>query len=332
MCLPCHNASLCELRALCVSVVSGCGKSFTTETQRRQRSHREDLRLRRSSALFLTSLALVFLTSCSHKAVVLPVTAKQPNHVAGVLRVCADPNNLPFSNQRLEGFENKLAELIAKESGEKLEYTWWAQRRGFFRNTLKADACDVVMGVPAGFEMALTTSPYYRSSYVFITRKDKNLDIKSFDDPLLRKLKIGVQMVGDDFSNTPPAHALSRRNIIQNVRGYTLYGDYSQPNPPAKIIDAVADREVDVAIAWGPLAGYFAKQSTAPLKVVAVLPQVDQPFLPFVYDISMGVRRGDQQLKDQLEQILDKRRADIDRLLAEYAVPRVDQATVAVNR
>jgi quinoprotein dehydrogenase-associated probable ABC transporter substrate-binding protein len=282
--------------------------------------------------LFIASVALVFLTSCAHKTVVQTATAQQPAHVAGVLRVCADPNNLPFSNQKLEGFENKLAELIAKETGEKLEYTWWAQRRGFFRNTLKAGACDVVLGVPAGFEMALTTSPYYRSSYVFITRKDRNLDIKSFDDPQLRKSKIGVQMVGDDFSNTPPAHALTKRNIIENVRGYTLYGDYSQPNPPARIIDAVAGREVDVAIAWGPLAGYFAKQSKVPLTLVPVSPQVDQPFLPFVYDIAMGVRRGDQELKDQLERILDKRRGDIDRLLAEYGVPRVDNAVVASNR
>jgi quinoprotein dehydrogenase-associated probable ABC transporter substrate-binding protein len=287
--------------------------------------------MRQSSALLLASFILVFPTSCTQRSVAPSVTAQRPAHVAGVLRVCADPNNLPFSNQRLEGFENKLAELIAKEDGEKLEYTWWAQRRGFFRNTLKAGACDVVLGVPAGFEMALTTPPYYRSSYVFVTRKDRNLDIKSFDDPVLRKLKIAVQMVGDDFSNTPPAHALTRRNIIQNVRGYTLYGDYSQPNPPARIIAAVAGREVDVAIAWGPLAGYFAKQSKVPLKLVPVSPQVDQPFLPFVYDIAMGVRRGDQELKDQLERILDKRRGDIDRLLAEYGVPRVDEA-VASNR
>jgi mxaJ protein len=285
-----------------------------------------------AASIFLpASFGLVLLTSCTHRTILSQVTAEQPAHVYGVLRVCADPNNLPFSNQQLEGFENRLAELIAQEKGETLEYTWWAQRRGFFRNTLKADVCDVVMGVPAGFEMALTTSPYYRSSYVFITRKDRKLDIKSFDDPLLRKLKIGVQMVGDDFSNTPPAHALSRRDIIQNVRGYTLYGDYSQPNPPARIIDAVAGSEVDVAIAWGPMAGYFAKQSKVPLKVVAVSPAVDQPFLPFVYDISMGVRRGDQQLKDQLERIVEKRRADIDRLLDQYGVPRVD-ATATTNR
>ncbi|HBB87656.1 MAG TPA: quinoprotein dehydrogenase-associated putative ABC transporter substrate-binding protein [Blastocatellia bacterium] len=281
---------------------------------------------------FVASFAVAFLSACSHQTVVSPVTAQQPARVAGVLRVCADPNNLPFSNQQLEGFENKLADLIASETKEKLEYTWWAQRRGFFRNTLKAGDCDLVMGVPAGFEMAATTKPYYRSSYVFITRKDRNLDIKSFDDPLLRKLKVGVQMVGDDFSNTPPAHALSRRNIIQNVRGYTLYGDYSQPNPPARIIDAVAAKEVDVAIAWGPLAGYFAQKSKVSLKVIPVSPQVDQPFLPFVYDISIGVRRGDRELKEQLEQILDKRRADIDRLLEQYGVPRVDVTTVAVNR
>jgi quinoprotein dehydrogenase-associated probable ABC transporter substrate-binding protein len=301
--------------------------------QAREGSNREDFLLERSvPVLFFASLALCFLSACSHQTVVSPVTAQQPARVAGVLRVCADPNNLPFSNQQLEGFENKLADMIASETKEKLEYTWWAQRRGFFRNTLKAGDCDVVMGVPSGFEMAATTKPYYRSSYVFITRKDRSLDIRSLDDPLLRKLRIGVQMVGDDFSNTPPAHALSRRNIIQNVRGYTLYGDYSQPNPPARIIDAVAAKEVDVAIAWGPLAGYFARKSKVPLKVVPVSPQVDQPFLPFVYDISMGVRRGDQELKDQLEQILDKRRADIDRLLEQYGVPRVDATTVAVNR
>ncbi|HEV7395247.1 MAG TPA: substrate-binding domain-containing protein [Pyrinomonadaceae bacterium] len=273
--------------------------------------------------------ALLF-TSCSHAAISLP-TVQLPIRPTGVLRVCADPNNLPFSNQQLEGFENKLAELIGRESGEKIEYTWWTQRRGFFRNTLKAGTCDVVMGVPSGLEMALTTTPYYRSSYVFITRTDNHLDIKSFDDPLLQKLRIGVQMVGDDFSNTPPAHALSRRHIVQNVRGYTLYGDYSQPNPPARIIDAIAAKEVDVAIAWGPLAGYFAKKSKVPLKVIPVTPQVDQPFLPFVYDISMGVRRGDQELKDQLERILDRKHDEIDRLLADYGVPRVDEATVGIN-
>ena len=244
---------------------------------------------------------------------------------AGVLRVCADPNNLPFSNQRGEGFENKIAELLAHDMGERVEYTWWAQRRGFFRNTLRAGTCDIVIGVPAAFEMALTTKPYYRSSYVFLSRKDRHLNVTSLDDPKPKNLTIGVQIIGDDFSNAPPAHALGRRNIVGNVKGFTVYGDYSQPNPPARIVDAVAKGDVDVAIVWGPLAGYFAKHARVPMEVVPVSPQIDQPFLPFVFDISMGVRRDDPQFKDRIEQVLDQRREEIDRILREYAVPRVDE-------
>src|SRR5689334_10245413 len=277
--------------------------------------------------LVLFVVCLLTLSACTRPARPAALAIAQPviTRPAGVLRVCADPNNLPFSNNRGEGFENKIAELLAHDLGERVEYTWWAQRRGFFRNTLKAGTCDIVMGVPAGFEMAATTRPYYRSTYVFLTRKDRHLKLASFDDPALKTLKIGVQMIGDDFSNAPPAHALSRRNIIDNVKGYTVYGDYNQPNPPARIVDAVAKGDVDVAIVWGPLAGYFAKQSHVPLDVVPVSPQVDQPFLPFVFDISMGVRRGDQDFKDQIERVLDARRGDIDRILEDYAVPRVDE-------
>ena len=243
---------------------------------------------------------------------------------AGVLRVCADPNNLPFSNQHGEGFENKIAALLAQDLNERVEYTWWAQRRGFFRNTLKAGVCDIVLGVPSGFEMALTTRPYYRSTYVFLSRRDRGLNVKSFDDPLLRKLRIGVQMIGDDQSNAPPAHALTRRHIVDNVRGYTLYGDYSQHDPPARIVDAVTNGDIDLAIVWGPLAGYFAKQSRLPLALTPVSPQIDQPFLPFVFDISMGVRRDDPSFRDEIDQVLEKRRGDIDRILEDYRVPRVE--------
>jgi mxaJ protein len=238
------------------------------------------------------------------------------------LRVCADPNNLPFSNQRGEGFENKIAALVAREMNTDVQYTWWAQRRGFVRNTLKAGECDLIVGVPLSFEMASTTSPYYRSTYVFVYRKDRHLNIHSLDDPLLHKLKIGVQMIGDDAANTPPAHALTNRNIIQNVRGYTVYGDYSQANPPARIVEAVAKGDVDLAIVWGPLAGYFAKRQKVPLEVVPVEPQIDLPYLPFVFDISMGVRRGDDAFKEELEQILAHRRSEIDSILDEYGVPR----------
>jgi quinoprotein dehydrogenase-associated probable ABC transporter substrate-binding protein len=245
---------------------------------------------------------------------------------AGVLRVCADPNNLPFSNERGEGFENKIAELLARDLNERLEYTWWAQRRGFFRSTLRAGVCDVVLGVPSSFELAATTAPYYRSTYVFVYRKDRGLNVHSFDDAVLRDVKVGVQLVGDDGANTPPAHALAARGVIDNVRGYTLYGDYKQPNPPARIVEAVAKGEVDVAVAWGPLAGYFARRERAPLAVVPVSPQFDLPFLPFVYDISMGVRRGDEDLRQQLDDFLVRRHDEIQNILDDYGVPRAEAA------
>jgi mxaJ protein len=172
-----------------------------------------------------------------------------------VLRISADPNNLPFTNRRLEGFENKIAALMARELKVDLEYIWRAQRRGFFRSALKEGECDIVLGVPAGFERALTTAPYYRSSYVFVSRRDRQIKVRSFDDSTLRVMKIGVQLIGDDGFNTPPAHALAARNMVDNLVGYTVYGDYGQENPPARIIDAVRKGDVDIGIAWGPLAG-----------------------------------------------------------------------------
>jgi mxaJ protein len=240
-----------------------------------------------------------------------------------VLRVCADPNNLPFTNERLEGFENRIAELIAQELGARIEYTWWAQRRGFIRSTLRAELCDVVMGIPSSFELALPTRPYYRSTYVFVTRKDRNLDIESFDDPKLRELSVGVHLVGDDGANTPPAHALSNRGIINNVRGYTLYGDYRDDSPPARMIEAVARGEIDVAVAWGPLAGYYAPRQSVPLAIVPVSPQIDLPFLPFVYDIAVGVRRGEDDFREEIDSVLQRRSGEIGKILDDYGVPRL---------
>jgi mxaJ protein len=240
-----------------------------------------------------------------------------------VLRVCADPNNLPFSNQKQEGFENKIAALIARELNATVEYTWWAQRRGFIRNTLKAGTCDVVMGVPSSYELALTTAPYYRSTYAFVYRKSSGLNIRSFDDPVLHNVRVGVQLIGDDFANSPPAHALSNRHIIENVKGYSVYGDYAQASPPARIVEAVARGEVDVAVVWGPLAGYFAKRQRVALEVVPVSPQIDLPYLPFVFDISIGVRRGENAFREQLDEIINRRSGDIEKILDDYGVPRV---------
>src|SRR2546423_1340691 len=238
-------------------------------------------------------------------------------------RVCSDPNNLPFSNERREGFENKIADLVARDLNARLSYVWWAQRRGFVRNTLNQNQCDLLIGVPSSFERARTTVPYYRSTYVFVTRRERHLKISSFDDPQLRRLRVGVQLIGDDATNTPPAHALSKRNIISTVRGYSVYGDYRQPNPPARLIDAVARGDVDVGIAWGPLAGYFAQREPVPLDLTPVSPQIDLPFLPFVFDISMGVRRGNDGLRDELNGVIARRRSEIDRILSDYGVPRL---------
>jgi mxaJ protein len=235
-----------------------------------------------------------------------------------VLRIAADPNNLPFSNIKLEGFENKIAALVAKELGMEIEYVWHAQRRGFFRETLKEGNCDLVMGVPTGFQRALTTKPYYRSTYVFVSRADRELAITSLDDLRLRELKIGVHLIGDDGMNTPPAHALTDRGIITNLVGFTLYGDYAQPDPPARMLDAVVNGAIDVGVVWGPLAGYFATKQPARLRITP-LPKNDD--LPFTFAISVGVKKGKTQLRNRLDDVLTRKKEEITAILRDYGVP-----------
>lgn len=258
-----------------------------------------------------------------------PVDARQGGDGAGAsvpaLRVCSDPNNLPYSNAREEGFENRIAEIIADELGRRVEYTWMAQRRGFIRSTLRAGTCDVVIGIPATVELVLATRPYYRSTYVFVTRRGQP-HVASFDDPRLRTMRIGVHLIGDDGTNSPPVHALTQRGVVGNLVGFTVYGDYAQPNPPARLVEAVASGDVDIAVAWGPLAGWVAKHSDVPLDIVPVSPQIDLPFLPHVFDIAMGVRRTDVALRDSLERATATRRAEIEAVLREYGVPIVGLA------
>jgi mxaJ protein len=242
------------------------------------------------------------------------------------LRVCADPNNLPFSSRAGQGFENRLVSLIARDLGATVRYTWWAQRRGNIRETLNAGLCDLIPGVGAGLEMLATTRPYYNSTYVMVTRADRGLSLSGFDDPRLGSLRIGVQMIGDDFSNTPPAHALARRGFIDNVRGYMVYGDYSEAAPQAPIIAAVASGEVDVAFVWGPVAGYFAPRQRVPLTLRPLPPHDRLAELPMAFGIGVGVRRSDRTLKRKVEQILENRRPEIGRILAAYHIPTVASA------
>jgi mxaJ protein len=267
-----------------------------------------------SGAALLLATAIATVFGCARAGQAEP---------ARELRVCSDPNNLPFSNQREEGFENRIAEILAEELGARVTYTWWAQRRGFIRNTLGAGSCDLVMGVPSSFELALPTRPYYRSTYVFVTRRDRGIRITSFDDPILRELTVGVHLVGDDYANTPPAHALGVRGINRNVRGYMIYGDYKRDNPPAEILEALIREEIDVAVVWGPLAGYFASRLEAEVEITPVTPQIDLPFVPMVFDISFGVRREDTVFVRQIEEIMDRRRGDVDTVLREFGIPLV---------
>lgn len=239
------------------------------------------------------------------------------------LRVCADPNNLPFSNRVGEGFENRLAAMLAADLRTTLEYAWWPQRRGFVRNTLDAGQCDVIMGMPTLVEGVQTTAAYYRSSYVFVAPRHRRLQLRSLDDRKLHRLRIGVQLVGDDFANSPPAHALSARGIVRSVVGYSVLGDYSQPNPPARIVEAVARGEIDAALVWGPVAGYFAARQPLPLDVTPVSPQADSPGLPFTFGISLAVRRGDLARLRTLDEFLVRRHREVERLLDAYHVPRV---------
>ena len=238
------------------------------------------------------------------------------------LFVCADPNNMPFSNRAGQGFENRIAALVAQALGAEVAYTFWPQRRGFLRSTLNASRCDVVMGVPAGTERVLTTRPYYRSSYVFVYGPHTP-HVRSFDAPELAKLHIGVPLVGDDGANPPPIIALTRRHLVANLRGYSVYGDYRDESPPSALIDAVRRGDVDLAVAWGPLAGYYAAHGE-PQLAVATVPEA-APDAPerFAFSITMAVRPDDATLRDELDRVLVSERSRIDAVLREFAVPRL---------
>jgi mxaJ protein len=262
------------------------------------------------------SLALVGLLAAS-----APVSAgaQRPSPPQpGLLRVCNDPDNMPFSNQKEEGFENKIAQLIAKEWKANLQYVWYPVRRGYFR-ILNGMYCDLIIQAPGGLDMAGTTEPYYRSGYVFVTRRDSKLaDIKSLADPRLKKARIGVTLLPSD-EQLPPTQALSHYGVVGNLRGFS--GMYNEENRPEDVIKAVANGDVDVAIVWGPLAGYFAKQSSAPLKIQPLGERDSLADVPFRYDIAMAVRRRDRELRDSLQKTLKAKAPEIQAILKEYGIP-----------
>lgn len=247
--------------------------------------------------------------------------ANEESESTQVFRVCADPNNLPYSNEDQEGFENEIAQVLARALGQAVAYTWRPQRRGFLRNTLNAGKCDVVMGIPADLDSVLTTRLYYRSSYAFVYPEEAAYQLSSLDDPVLKYLKIGVHLIGDDYTNSPPAHALSSRGIVDNVVGYSVFGDYGQDSPPGKIVEAVASREIDTAIIWGPIAGYFAKKQAVALQVSPIPADADSGSFLFAYDIALGVRPDDEKLRNTLNRLLDQHSEEIQDILTQYGIP-----------
>ena len=243
-----------------------------------------------------------------------------PAH-ARELRVCADPDNLPLSHEDGSGFENRIVRVVAEEMGAELRYEWLRQIRGYVRKTMGEGRCDVFIGVPRDFERVLATRPYYRSSYVFVDGPNAE-GLQSFEDPRLRSLRIGVQLVSDDLAATPAGHALTAVGCVDNVTGFPVFGEGPAS---ARMVRAVAAGALDAAIVWGPQAGHFVSRSQSPLQVRIAQPPPVLQKMPFEFDIAMGVRRGNTALRDELDAIIERRRADIDAILAAYAVPRTDR-------
>lgn len=231
-------------------------------------------------------------------------------------KVCADGDNMPFSNTREEGFENKIAQLIADDLHKKLTYQFWIDRFGYIRNTLNAGRCDVIIGTASDVDMMLTSKPYYRSGYVFVYRKDSGLDIKDWDSPDLKKAIIGV------VGQTPPTRPLSDKGLLGNSKPYRLWRDLEQP--PSLLVDDVVKKAIDVAIVWGPIGGYYAKKSEVPLVVVPA-PEYSQTNVhgKEQWNISVGVRKKDKERMALIQGVLDRRKDDILKILDDYGIPHL---------
>lgn len=232
------------------------------------------------------------------------------------LRVCADPDNLPYSNDKGEGFENKIADLIAEEFGVPVAYTWFPQTIGFVRNTLAARRCDLIIGVATTNELMQNTNPYYRSSYVIIHRPDLPVKPNSLEDPIFRTLKIGIQ------PQTPAASMAARYGLLDQARTYKLMVDTRLEKPVRAMVEDLAKGEIDAALTWGPLGGYWAKQIDPSLVVTPLV--TGQRVERTDYRISMGIRYAEPDWKHQLNSVLTKRKADIETILMDYGVPLLD--------
>jgi quinoprotein dehydrogenase-associated probable ABC transporter substrate-binding protein len=235
----------------------------------------------------------------------------------GTLKVCADPNNLPFSDERKEGFENKIAELIGAELDRPVDYAWFPQVVGFVRNTLRARLCDLVMGTVVGDEIMQTTNPYYFTTYVIFYRSDKGLAFEDLDDPRLKTLRLGV------VGGTPPSDLLVRHDLMPNTKPYALTVDTRAESPTHEMVQDVVDGTIDAGFLWGPIAGYYRKHDLLPLTLVPLKSEPGAARMS--YHIAMGVRANEPEWRRGINGIILKRRAEITAILQEYGVPLLNE-------
>ncbi|TWB63852.1 substrate-binding domain-containing protein [Nitrospirillum viridazoti] len=233
------------------------------------------------------------------------------------LRVCADPNDMPYSNQKGEGFENKIAAIIGQDLKLPVSYVWFPQVMGFVRNTLRARQCDLVMGTVAGDPLMDNTNAYYHSGYMIVTRADAGITATSIGDPSLADKRFGL------VAATPPTDLLLRHNLMAHTTSYALTVDTRYESPSRAMLQDLADRKIDVALLWGPIAGYYIKQDKLPLKAAFLDPEGDSDRLDF--RIAMGVRANEPEWRRSVDQALQRHRAEVDKLLADYGIPLLDE-------
>jgi quinoprotein dehydrogenase-associated probable ABC transporter substrate-binding protein len=260
---------------------------------------------------------------------VTPVRAAEGQRVDLVnrtaLRVCADPANLPFSNDKGEGFENKIAEIVAAELKVPVEYTWFPQATGFIRQTLFAKRCDVVIGYAQGDDLVLNTNPYYRSTYALVYGRSSGIDgIDDLADPRLKDKRIGV------VAGTPPSTVMARLGLIQRAKPYPLMVDRRHDSPGERMINDIRSGDIDAGVLWGPIAGYFAAKGGDKLVIVPLVKESGGPRM--AYRITFGVRNLEDDWKRELNALIAKRQGDIDAVLLEFGVPLLDEQSNLITQ
>jgi quinoprotein dehydrogenase-associated probable ABC transporter substrate-binding protein len=275
----------------------------------------------RRPASVLSAIALLFVSGAG----ALAAEGQRVDLVnRQTLRVCSDPANLPFSNDKGEGFENKIAALVADELRIPIEYTWFPQATGFIRQTLFAKRCDLVIGYAQGDELVLNTNAYYRSTYVLLHRKGASLDgIERLADPRLKDLRIGI------VAGTPPGTVMLRLGLMNRAKPYPLMVDRRYDSPAERMVADIRSGEIDAGVLWGPIGGYFATRGGEPLAVVPLLEETAGPRM--TYRITLGVRNQEDDWKHQLNEVIAKRQPEIDAVLLAYGVPLLDEQSKLVT-